>query len=440
MSIPNPDTSEASKKALLEQIKNTAQRMKRAEHIALTVARPNISKLNDRFLEHMAKGDELSSNDWRIIMESLIKAQFPGASVVDYMTPSGRLEAGQVQFTFTVQWTSSERDKRYLCLFHFEGDSSIAKIYKTERAPFEDAILFDMLLDLLQTEAETAAGMVPKKRRLTVQERLDVTARGSNHDPKSKASQIRMSTVVTGLGAPPSPELLEQIKKVADRMKRPSPTVLATTTGVKVELSDSTLDCLSSGRQLNDSDWKVLVSSLVLRRVQDLDIVYSTDENAHEVQTQLAPGRRRFTLIKRWISTNFKMPEWSCALRIYEGASSQVQLYMVRETFGAYHAHSGSAREALKSALGLENWQVKMITHQETPLQGKRYAPFQDALLFDMLLDLAIDGFQPHTRTIDDGPSIMLEILEALEHLQKEIEDCDGTSGKRLIGCTIIVL
>jgi hypothetical protein len=39
-----------------------------------------------------------------------------------------------------------------------------------------------------------------------------------------------------------------------------------------------------------------------------------------------------------------------------------------------------------------------------------------------MLLDLATDNFKPHTRKIEDGPTIMLEIVEALEHIQKDVE------------------
>lgn len=39
-----------------------------------------------------------------------------------------------------------------------------------------------------------------------------------------------------------------------------------------------------------------------------------------------------------------------------------------------------------------------------------------------MLLDLATDNFKPHTRTIEDGPAIQLEIPRALEKLQKEAE------------------
>jgi hypothetical protein len=39
-----------------------------------------------------------------------------------------------------------------------------------------------------------------------------------------------------------------------------------------------------------------------------------------------------------------------------------------------------------------------------------------------MLLDLATDNSKPHTRTIEDGPTIMLEILQALEEVQKAVE------------------
>jgi hypothetical protein len=59
---------------------------------------------------------------------------------------------------------------------------------------------------------------------------------------------------------------------------------------------------------------------------------------------------------------------------------------------------------------------------EETSLDSADHQPFQDAILFDMLLELAIDDFKPHTRTIAEGPAIMLEILQALEVVQKEVE------------------
>ena len=45
-----------------------------------------------------------------------------------------------------------------------------------------------------------------------------------------------------------------------------------------------------------------------------------------------------------------------------------------------------------------------------------------------MLFDLAIGKFKPHTRTIEDGPAIMLEILESLEKVQKEAEAAASSS------------
>jgi hypothetical protein len=55
-------------------------------------------------------------------------------------------------------------------------------------------------------------------------------------------------------------------------------------------------------------------------------------------------------------------------------------------------------------------------------LLGAAHEPYQDAILFDMLVDLAIDEFKPHTRTVEDGPIIQLEILQALKNLQEAAE------------------
>jgi len=61
----------------------------------------------------------------------------------------------------------------------------------------------------------------------------------------------------------------------------------------------------------------------------------------------------------------------------------------------------------------------KLIEHtQETSLQDTRHVPFQDAILFDMLLDIVADDLVPHQRRLDDGLAFQLEILEALERAQ----------------------
>jgi hypothetical protein len=56
--------------------------------------------------------------------------------------------------------------------------------------------------------------------------------------------------------------------------------------------------------------------------------------------------------------------------------------------------------------------------------------PFEDAIVFDMLLDLVTDNFEPHTKTIDDGPGLQLEILHLLERAHHEaVEAADMLSG-----------
>lgn len=56
--------------------------------------------------------------------------------------------------------------------------------------------------------------------------------------------------------------------------------------------------------------------------------------------------------------------------------------------------------------------------------------PFEDAVIFDILIDLVTGNFEPHTKTIDDGPSLQLEILQLLEKAQQEaIEAADMASG-----------
>lgn len=55
--------------------------------------------------------------------------------------------------------------------------------------------------------------------------------------------------------------------------------------------------------------------------------------------------------------------------------------------------------------------------------------PFQDAVLFDMLLDLVIGSFKPHERKIEDAVGIHLEMIEALE---RELKALDATTAAKI--------
>jgi hypothetical protein len=48
--------------------------------------------------------------------------------------------------------------------------------------------------------------------------------------------------------------------------------------------------------------------------------------------------------------------------------------------------------------------------------------PHEDAVLFDMLLDIAADEFEPQQSEMSDGPDIQLEIWHVLEKMQQDTE------------------
>jgi hypothetical protein len=53
---------------------------------------------------------------------------------------------------------------------------------------------------------------------------------------------------------------------------------------------------------------------------------------------------------------------------------------------------------------------------------GERHIPFQDAVLFDMLLDQINNKFVPYQRQVEDASRLQVEVLEAMEQEQKKAE------------------
>lgn len=59
---------------------------------------------------------------------------------------------------------------------------------------------------------------------------------------------------------------------------------------------------------------------------------------------------------------------------------------------------------------------------------AEKHVPYEDAILLDMLLDIAAGDFTPHQRKITDGSGIQLEILQALEVMQKDTESASAAT------------
>lgn len=53
---------------------------------------------------------------------------------------------------------------------------------------------------------------------------------------------------------------------------------------------------------------------------------------------------------------------------------------------------------------------------------------YQDTILLDMLLGIAINNFTPHQNHLGDGVGILLEILQALEKLHIESDATAATA------------
>ncbi|KAF2645880.1 hypothetical protein P280DRAFT_476340 [Massarina eburnea CBS 473.64] len=204
--------------------------------------------------------------------------------------------------------------------------------------------------------------------------------------------------------------LLKKITATAKSMKRENPTALRLPNGGRVTLTSDILDRLAIGDQLKIPDWVLLGGVMVAGRATDVDIIVSgSHQRVTDMEERLQSGQKRFRIV------NFSKLNYGVYLRAFSFGSDEIKNYSIQGHDETYRYHA-------LEYLGIEQWKAKVISHQETSSYTSQYIPFQDAILFDMLLDLALDNFRPHTRTIEDGPAIQLEILEALARMQREVE------------------
>ncbi|KAF3043103.1 hypothetical protein E8E11_007905 [Didymella keratinophila] len=163
------------------------------------------------------------------------------------------------------------------------------------------------------------------------------------------------------------------------------------------EVEKDMLARMQSGARYTTSDWSKLL---------DLLVVFKAPEaNLFVTETGSRPAVR--------IGETFvgvRMIDSCWAVTICKPTDNTVTNYCV--------SHSTCERKDLghiAHVLGVEKTLTELDLPTETSLQDTRHVPFQDAILFDMLLDIVADGFVPHQRRLDDGLAFQLEILEALE-------------------------
>ncbi|KAF1950118.1 hypothetical protein CC80DRAFT_554581 [Byssothecium circinans] len=213
--------------------------------------------------------------------------------------------------------------------------------------------------------------------------------------------------------------LFEKIRIKAQSMKRTPPTFLILP-GKKTSilLTDAILDQFASGIQYSSNEWIILGGILIGSRDPEIEVMPPIGSTQNRpIMLALDQKRFRITFYRNTDGTVFY---WCICL--LEGGQRDVGVWTVQRLT----QQQNGLRRIASDNLGIEEWKLLVKSHQETSLDGQEHAPYQDAILFDMLLDLAIDEFKPHTRTIEDGPQIQLEILEALAKVQQEAEMAAG--------------
>ncbi|KAF9739438.1 hypothetical protein PMIN01_02072 [Paraphaeosphaeria minitans] len=194
-------------------------------------------------------------------------------------------------------------------------------------------------------------------------------------------------------------------------------------------LFDDFHDRLAHGRGLHLDMWRYLFEVLVQPRFQNV-IFWRDSHQPH----QLADGQKSYRLKSQRTGREGGKSCWT--IQEFEGGSFTVKEYRLRTTYGDA---LDQVEETLK---GIPTWKMQVNVHQvslrycamtyETPLNFPDRVPFEDAIVFDMLLDLVTNNFEPHTKIIEDGPGLQLEILQLLEKANQEaVEAADRASGKR---------
>jgi len=153
--------------------------------------------------------------------------------------------------------------------------------------------------------------------------------------------------------------IIEQIKKITNRMKRPSPTVLMLPGGDVFELRNCALERFAKGADFRLDDWHMLGGSLVHRRDTDFNLVLSGFENLQGV-FRLQAGQKLFHISSGCNSRNPKAGESSWYLQMFEGSSTKVKTFATRQLYSNLHEDIGG----LGWVIRYDVWKLSVESHQ----------------------------------------------------------------------------
>ncbi|KAF2121709.1 hypothetical protein BDV96DRAFT_641091 [Lophiotrema nucula] len=217
-------------------------------------------------------------------------------------------------------------------------------------------------------------------------------------------------------------EQLDKIQALAESMKRPTPTPFRISNGNEICLTEKSLNVLKSGERFRHHEWSMLFNLFDKERFSGSLLVVGFDSEL----PHLNPGQTCFWMRTRWNSTARAKCSWY--ITSFSGSSHEVKVYNIRKGDGRV---TGAWHQRVEAAIGVPSYKVIITKSSELELSGEKHEPFQDAILYDMLVDLVSGEFEHHQREISDGPVMMLEILETLAREQEKAEVAAGVTPKK---------
>ncbi|KAF2682163.1 hypothetical protein K458DRAFT_391194 [Lentithecium fluviatile CBS 122367] len=215
--------------------------------------------------------------------------------------------------------------------------------------------------------------------------------------------------------------IIAEVKKTAERMKQSKLTSIPLASCEEFELDDSMLDRFAGGCDFDEDYWYLLGGFLIATAKPK--VFQHSACSGRDCGGQLEIGY----------------------IQMFEGLGTEVITCCVPKITSIHHEVKGDAGwlvgcDPWKFSVNILEVRFNIRTSHNNQwlrsyffrrLDGGDHEPYQDAILFDMLLDLAIVNFKPYAHKIEEGPTIMLGILEALEKVQKEEEAADdpGATG-----------
>ncbi|KAF3033195.1 hypothetical protein E8E12_003382 [Didymella heteroderae] len=215
-----------------------------------------------------------------------------------------------------------------------------------------------------------------------------------------------MTTTARQMARQERKDLEVKITQTVGRMMQ-KPLVIMLDNKKLCEIDAGTLKRLQNGDKYTASDWSKILDLLVVSKATDANVF---------VKESGALSAVRFCETIFWIrSVGEPRRETTWCITVCRPTDNTISTYSIGQVTGERQDLSDVA-----NVFGVEKHLLRYMYEQETCSNSICHRLFQDAVLLDMLLDLIADDFAPHQRHIEDGLTLQLEILEALEKAQND--------------------